>query len=342
MNKLLILSMLIVSFFNLNGSSQENASSFENSDKAEQSYNFSTTDKIRKARIGFLKRWHVFGGDTKHFLLWDSEWEEEDLKIRFDQIMKERFSVYFTNPENFEKKGFFIKWKKAYEKPANWKSWYSRYPYPLALQYNLASPKYNASIITLRNLYFLAMEAPCEKNLNTFYQILSQYKVTDLIRLTPAHYIGREASFPYWESNLNIHSVNGTLVLEMDGLEINYFPTDCWKNHEGIEAEKLLALVKAVKYSTITDSKMIAVHCRAGIGRTGTFLVAYILLHDIDEQIANGIDIDNLKISIDKIIWELSLQRPFSVTHTPQYITLHQFVSCYINSLKSNRTFNPK
>jgi len=298
-------------------------------------------ENLYNAKVGFEQRWHDFC-DTMNFPLWKPDWKEEDLKARFDQMMKDRWMEYFVNPEDFNKEedfgkvGFSGSWKEKYQKPKDWESWFSRYPTPLPLLYNLASPLYNASIINLHGKHFLAMEAPCEKNLKTFMQILHDYQVTDLVRLTPAYDEDGESCFPYWSGNTSLCPGHNGLLLDIGDRKINYFFTNCWKNHQGIEPNELLALVKTVMKTNETDNKMIGVHCRAGFGRTGVFITAYALLDDIDRQIAASIDFDHLEVSIDKVIWELSLQRTFSVCHFPQYLTLYQLVNHYVNTLKSS------
>jgi protein tyrosine phosphatase len=301
---------------------------------------FDVSKKIENTEKGFRERWNNFAKGQRDFYLWSPNWKQEDLKIRFDNLFKERNELYLVNPEVFGKEGKTVHWKEAYQMPKNWEVFYSRFDYPNAFQYALAYPNYNANIISLHGMRFLAMEAPTEKNLNLFFKILNVYKVTDLVRLTPAFYEGREGSVPYWEGRMNIHSINGRTAIEIADREINYFPTDCWRDRQGVGPKKLFALIKAVKNSTVSDPKMIAVHCRAGIGRTGTFLAAYLLINEIDQQIANGVAIDKLKISIDKAIWEFSLQRPLAVTHFSQYLTLYQLVDYYTELLKSRKTFS--
>lgn len=289
-------------------------------------------DKLHDAEVGFTQHWDDFGGNTKDFPLWTPDWKEENLKVKFDQMIADRWSTYFVNAEDFGKEGAWGQWREEYQIPENWESWYSRYPAPGLPTYNLASPDYNASIVILQGIHFLAMEAPCEKNVNVFFQVLDDYKVTDLVRLTQVYEKGRENCFPYWEGRMDIHSVSGRPTLKIASHEMNYFPTDCWENHQGIEPKKLLALVKAVRSTSATDQKIIGVHCRAGAGRTGTFIAAYVLIREIDMQIANGVDVDQLEVNIDKVIWKLSLQRPFAVTHFPQYLALYQLVDHYIKT----------
>lgn len=289
---------------------------------------------IHKAEIGFHQRWNDFVENQREFPLWISGMKEQDLRARFDKMVKDRWSVYFVNPEDFDKEGVFGRWKEEYRMPENWELWFSRYPYPIAPAYTFASPNYNASIISLQGMHFLALEAPCKKNLKAFFEVLNEYCITDLVRLTPAIYKGRQGSFPYWEGRMNIHSDSGRPSIEVSDREINYFPTDCWEDHQGIAPEKLLALIKAVKNSVTSDSKMIAVHCRAGVGRTGAFIAGYLLINEIDQQIADGIDVNDLKMSIDKVIWQLSLQRPFTVTHFPQYLMLYDLMDHYTELLK--------
>ena len=116
------------------------------------------------------------------------------------------------------------------------------------------------------------MQAPCDKNTHIFFQILDDYTASDLVRLTLRIYEEQEDCFPYWECYTNKQPTGSILSIKVKNREINYFPIDHWQHHQGIEPEDLLALVKNAK---ISDQKMIAVHCRNGAGRTGTFISAY-------------------------------------------------------------------
>lgn len=285
---------------------------------------------------GFSERWKEFHGDTRSFPLWRANWKNEDLNTRFSQLHQERWSVYFINPEECQKPGGIGIYKEQFQTPKGWEKWGSRYPYPGAFSYNLALPSYNASVVILHGQKFLALEAPTKENVSCFFEVLAQWGVTDLVRLTPAVYDNKENSFPYWEGHVHVNKKNGRSTIKVDNREMNYFFTDCWEDHEGIDPERLIALVKAVMENE-SKNQMIAVHCRAGVGRTGTFLAAYALIRDIDEQMARGIGIDEISVSIDKVIWQLSLQRPFMVARFSQYRSLYVLVDSYVFMRKNSQ-----
>jgi uridine phosphorylase len=297
--------------------------------------NFSSVncEEDRHVEKKFQEHWDEFHGDTRHFPLWKPDWKEDELKNRFDQMTEERWQVYFTNPQDCHNADGVGHYRDSYETPQSFESWGSRYSHPGSFRYNLASPHFNASFITLHGRHFLAMEAPTKENVQAFCDLLDQYHVTDLVRLTPAQFHDRENSFPYWEGHLNINPKNGKTTIEIGQRERNYFFTDCWVNHEATEPARLIALIKAV-IDPRNDSQMVAVHCRAGVGRTGTFLAACALIQDIDAQIAGGIDADSIQVSIDRVVWELALQRPFMISHLSQYVGLYQLVSEYVESIR--------
>lgn len=290
---------------------------------------------FERAEREFEKRWLDFGGDTQHFSLWTSTWDEEVLKARFEQLSEERWKVYFLDPQGRHNTNWIGLHKDLYKVPTNRECWHSRYVYSGSFAYNLADPCYNASLITLQGHHFLAMEAPSSGNLEIFFRVLKEYSVTDLVRLTPAIENERENSVPYWEGRTHIDSKTGRPTLMLEGREIRYYPTDLWKDHCGVETLRLLALVHSVRKAPFDEPPVVAVHCRAGIGRTGTFLAAYALSLEIDAELAIGIPLDQIKVSIDKVVWELALQRPFAITHFSQYLTLYKFVSFYLESKKS-------
>jgi len=304
----------------------------------ESSLSQDVVDTLHTAKIRFQQRWHDFGGETRAFSPWTADWKEEELQDRWQQIVDERWSVYLADPEDISRRNICGKWQEAYRTVENQKSWHSRFPSSIAPAYNLAVPDYNANIVHFNGLCFIAMEGPSEKNVDAFFRLIDRYQMTDLVRLVPEVDQNRENSIPYWEGKINIHPKTCRSTIEIGEREIHYVFTDRWDNDQGIEPNRLCALICAVRETPATEKKIIGVHCRAGVGRTGTYIAAYVLAQDIDRQIANGISIDDLVINIDRTVWQLSLQRPFAVTHFSQYLTLYRFVNDYLKiKLCSNK-----
>ena len=282
---------------------------------------YANENSLEAARVGFEQRWEKFASN-RTFPVWRKSEEESVLRDRFEQIGRDRWSVYFINPEDFDKG--IGRYLDEYATPDR-EGWHSRYPFPLTFQYNLAYPGYDASVIWLGDRCFIAAEAPSLGNYELFYQMLNQYRVTDLVRLVPMRDGEREGCYPYWEGRLAIHPDDGRLAIHLFEKDIRYYVSDRWKNHQAHDVDRLLALLKAVREQ---KDSTVAVHCRAGVGRTGVFIASFALLQKVDEQLAEGKD---LEISVDRIVWQLSLQRPFTITRFSQYEMLYRLLDAYLD-----------
>ncbi|XP_048678258.2 tyrosine-protein phosphatase non-receptor type 11 isoform X2 [Caretta caretta] len=82
------------------------------------------------------------------------------------------------------------------------------------------------------------------------------------------------------------------------------------------------------KQESITDSGPVVVHCSAGIGRTGTFIVIDILIDIIREK---GVDCD---IDVPKTIQMVRSQRSGMVQTEAQYRFIYMAVQHYIETLQ--------
>jgi protein tyrosine phosphatase len=261
---------------------------------------------------------------------YDRNTPDHVLREKFKTMSEDRWRVYFTNPEDFGKKdgtgkdilGIF---SEDYKTPANWKIWQSRYPCPLAFEYNVALPEYDASIITIGTNKFLAIEAPSDQNMKNFWQLIDVYDISHIVRLNAPEEYPEENYYPYWKHNYNV--VDGCIKRGQKRIKTVFYR---WPHRHGTETEELLKVVKFVHETA--DNRFIAVSCRAGAGRSGTFLAAYALFDDIQKQLSAGKTTADLDINIDRIVWEISIQRPFAITHCDQYITLYRFIDNLLDS----------
>ncbi|HCJ11874.1 MAG TPA: hypothetical protein DHV51_02095 [Opitutae bacterium] len=272
------------------------------------------------AEAGFQERWQAFG-QTK-FDLWSPKWKELELKQHFTELLRQRWEVFFTSNELFGQKDAVGTYRPDYATPPVevWKTWFSRYPYPpVVFQYNLAVPDYNASLVTINGQRFIAMEAPTKENLDAFYRCINDYKVDPLVRLTPARSGLKDCSVPYWEGRITGNQV------EIGNRKVHYVMTDNWLEHEAIDPHELIKLIYAAKH-LVKDNGVIGVHCRAGVGRTGTFIVGYCLVTEIDALLDQKVSKKDIRVSIDKFFWQLSLQRSFTCNRFLYYWTLHRLV----------------
>lgn len=304
----------------------------------ESVFNSLVKRKIIEVEHKFKLRWDRFNDGSVSFPLWNARLKTNELKNRCENLLKARWKAYFVNPEDYYKDGAIGFYKDEYQVPSKdvWRLWDSscKYP-PTVFNYNIATGSYNASVIVIRGKCFIAMEAPSNKNVDEFFNIINKYEVTHLVRLTPSLHNNIVNSFPYWEGRIDVHPITGRPTLKVNNRELNYFFTDSWKNDKGIHPKRLLAIIKSINSIDKDEKMVIGIHCRSGINRVGTLIVAYILVDEINKQIAKGVNVNNLDFSIDKIILELSLQRAFSVSNFRQYLMLYKFANYYVNSLRS-------
>lgn len=227
------------------------------------------------------------------------------------------------------------------------KGYYKR-PHLLAFQYNQTDGTYNSSSIVLNGYRFLAMEAPQnEKLTSNFFNLLQNHQVTQLVRLTSSSEKGILKSMPYWNQRLKKDPKTGEITLlapfagRFKSYPIRYYAIDSWPDNSGVDPKLLIKLVQEVRKNFDLQHGLLACHCSGGVGRTGTFLAAFLLMEEIDKQIAQGINPQNIDISIEKIVMQLSLQRSYMVSRPAQYITLYRLVDLYVKELESRAISHP-
>ena len=190
------------------------------------------------------------------------------------------------------------------------------------------------------NYRFLALEGPKPEHVSQFFNLLLNHRVTQVVRLTPAMEGNESKCAPYWENKTALENGKSYLLVPQStqgsGLpyRIPYFYVDIWLDHAPGLPDLLLDLTCALRDSVSnTQDPLIAVHCSSGVSRTGSLIAAYLLVQDIDRQVKQGIHPRKVRISIEKIVAQLSLQRPHAVGQPKQYETLYRMVDLYVDRL---------
>jgi hypothetical protein len=269
------------------------------------------------------------------FQPWYYKKSKTDMLSDFNQITEWRLHTWYVDPTAkvlISRQEFMIA-QDILEKNL------FRKPQYIAFQYNQTDGTYNSSTITLNGFTFLALEAPTTHTLSNFFMLLVNHRVTQLVRLDYSKET-RALEIPaYWTNALRKNAtasetiINVRLPYSPVPFKIGYFTFDIWQENQEIDPLKLLTLIQNVRKGSDPHG-LIACHSTYGSGRTGTFIAGFILLNEIDRQIADGRAKDKLKISIEKIVMQLSLQRAYLVRTVEQYISLHRLVDLYIDSLR--------
>ena len=186
------------------------------------------------------------------------------------------------------------------------------------------------------------------------------YDVKVIVMLCKLDENYKEKCANYWDTNLEnfkIEKIDDTINLSRD-IKIRKFKIfkiekdlevedeekilfqihfTCWQDHSIPENSynEIINIINIV--DKLKEDKPVVVHCSAGIGRTGTFISAYNLYHEIMEQINNK-NIRELKFSIMNLVRKLKEMRLYLVENQTQYNFLYQFVNLVLikNNLINN------
>ena len=260
------------------------------------------------------------------FTYWNDKTEEE-IKEEFLQLSATRGQIWFdVQREEIERS-----WREDFKPNFTLiQENLVRNPNCVAFEYNSVGSYYNGSLIKCCGLNFLALEGPSERTLSRFFFALLDTNAPLLVCLTGEKEKNREKCTPYW---LGRHLENDLLAIprhEDRPKTIGYLFTEEWNDHSGGNPELILNLVLKARSIYDPSKGPLAVHCSGGVGRTGTFIAAYCLLNEIDKQLACGVPLEQLIISVEEIVAHLSLQRYHMVARASQYFSLYQVIHLYL------------
>lgn len=274
----------------------------------------------------FEWRFEKYGAD-RFFAPWTPDRPVEDIHREFQHLHEQRFSIWYMQPpgwyDTIEVNEDFLFADHLFFTDA------FRAGNCLAFAYNQTHPSFNSSNIVMGQGRFLAMEGTRSAQETSFFHLLTAYQVTHLVRLTPA-FDTQKKCHPYWEGRTEHTDLGTWLRLPLRGgssYSLHYFEVEDWVDHQAIDAGVLIALIEEVRANYDPQTDLLAVHCSAGVGRTGTFLAAWVLMHEIDRQRIAGNDVH---VSIEEVVFKLNLQRKYMVTRKEQYQMLYELVGIYL------------
>lgn len=173
---------------------------------------------------------------------------------------------------------------------------------------------------------FIMTQAPMDNTIDDFYQMIFDHNVSVIVCLTQCVESGVTKAIPYWTDSTSSWQIKCVSIINNNdfihrSLQVTNILSDVTKSIELIQytpwidrmIPEKFSLYELIMYvNQLSSDSPIIVHCSAGIGRTGTFIIAY-------NYFINGCDdIDNA------IIW-LKQQRAGSVQTESQYKFLHEF-----------------
>jgi hypothetical protein len=268
----------------------------------------------------------------KPFHRWRANKARKEILEEFEQLNDWRLHSWYVDPTAnilVSRIDFMVAQdlleKGLYRKPAF-----------IAFQYNQTDSSYNSSTIVLNSLKCLALESPSARSTRNFLTLLQNHRVTQLVHLSSANENIHQKN-EAWVGKLKTNSKHETYLTFPQGngaapYRIRYYATDAWEDQQGLNPATLLRLIQSVR-NHYDPQGLIACYSTNGGGRTGTFLAGFLLLREIDRQIAAGVGKNLLNISIEKVVMQLSLQRPYLVRTGEQYYTLYRLVDLYIKDL---------
>lgn len=267
-------------------------------------------EQFATAKEQFERRWEAFA-ENNDFIPFEAGKSDAVLKEEFAKILATREFMWTTPGYEFAEhliSGDLI-----------------RAPGCIAFDYNNTVSNYNATTIYLGGKYYIACEGPRSKDIPSFFQMLRNYHVSHLVRLTDSYEGESKKCHPYWEGKL-AEAPQGDYYLNVPAkceiYPVRAFDMAHWKDNCGVDPHDLLSVVLRVRQDLSVPDSLLAVHCSAGVGRTGTFFAALAVVDAIDL---------GAPFSIEEIVYRLSLQRIHSVSKESQYITLHRLAEAYMN-----------
>ncbi|XP_055007173.1 receptor-type tyrosine-protein phosphatase mu-like [Boleophthalmus pectinirostris] len=185
--------------------------------------------------------------------------------------------------------------------------------------------------------HYIATQGPMQETVYDFWRMVWQENTAAVVMVTNLVEVGRVKCCKYWPDDTEIYGdmkvtlietellseyVIRTFAVEKRGVaeirEIRQFHFTGWPDHGvPLHATGLLGFIRRVKSKTPPTAGPTVVHCSAGAGRTGCFIVIDIML-DMAER--EGV------VDIYNCVRELRARRVNMVQTEEQYVFIHDAI----------------
>uniref|UniRef100_A0A673AIP2 protein-tyrosine-phosphatase n=1 Tax=Sphaeramia orbicularis TaxID=375764 RepID=A0A673AIP2_9TELE len=185
--------------------------------------------------------------------------------------------------------------------------------------------------------HYIATQGPMQETVYDFWRMVWQENTAAIVMVTNLVEVGRVKCCKYWPDDTDIYGdmkvtlietqllseyVIRTFAVEKRGVaeirEIRQFHFTGWPDHGvPLHATGLLGFIRRVKAKTPPTAGPTVVHCSAGAGRTGCFIVIDIML-DMAER--EGV------VDIYNCVRELRARRVNMVQTEEQYVFIHDAI----------------
>ncbi|XP_038141894.1 receptor-type tyrosine-protein phosphatase mu-like isoform X11 [Cyprinodon tularosa] len=185
--------------------------------------------------------------------------------------------------------------------------------------------------------HYIATQGPMQETVYDFWRMVWQENTAAIVMVTNLVEVGRVKCCKYWPDDTEIYGdmkvtlietqllseyVIRTFAVEKRGVaeirEIRQFHFTGWPDHGvPLHATGLLGFIRCVKAKTPPTAGPTVVHCSAGAGRTGCFIVIDIMLDMADRE---GV------VDIYNCVRELRARRVNMVQTEEQYVFIHDAI----------------
>ncbi|XP_061167523.1 tyrosine-protein phosphatase 10D-like [Saccostrea echinata] len=197
---------------------------------------------------------------------------------------------------------------------------------------------------------YIVTQGPLPSTRDDFWRMIWEQNVRNIVMLTRCTEKGREKCDHYWPTNSDAMFYGDLQVAVLSETRfpswtisemrvaygnvtrpIRHFHFTAWPDFGVPEKPPtLIKFVRIVRDQMIRECGPILVHCSAGVGRSGTFIVLDRLLQEIKERDT---------VDIFSIVHDLRKERVWMVQTEQQYVCIHQCLLCVLEGREEEHVY---